>query len=63
MTQRRRAIFELVGWVLFTASAAFYTVSSLRSGDSAAIGGSVLFLVACLVFIGPLYSSLVQSDG
>ena len=63
MSPRHRAYFELAGWVLFTASAAFFTLSSFRSGDQAAIAGSVLFLIACFVFMRPLISSLVQSDG
>ncbi|MEM7424684.1 MAG: hypothetical protein AAF441_01210 [Pseudomonadota bacterium] len=63
MSARRRALFELAGWVLFTASAAFFTLSSVKSGDAPAIAGSVLFLVACFVFMRPLLSSLARSDG
>ena len=63
MCSRHRAYFELAGWVLFTASAAFFTLSSVRSGDQAAIAGSLLFLIACFVFMRPLISSLVRSDG
>ncbi|MCP5083790.1 MAG: hypothetical protein GY948_19050 [Alphaproteobacteria bacterium] len=57
MTAKAKFRFELAGWVLFTLSAAFFTLSSLKSGDLAAITGSALFFVACLVFMRPLLSS------
>ncbi len=57
MTAKAKLRFELAGWILFTLSAAFFTYSSLRAGDPAAVAGSALFLVACLVFMRPLLSS------
>ncbi len=62
MTAQVKFRFELAGWILFTLSAAFFTVSSLRSGDLAAVAGSTLFFVACLVFMRPLLSSQKCSD-
>lgn len=47
-------VLHLIGWVLFLASAISYTVSSWRSGDWPGLIGSLLFLVACLFFIGPM---------
>lgn len=44
---------ERVGWLLFIISAVFFTVSSLRSGDLLALGGSLFFLVACFFFLAP----------
>ena len=57
MTAKAKFRFELAGWILFTFSAAFFTLSSIKSGDLAAIAGSALFFVACLVFMRPLLSS------
>lgn len=57
MTAKNKFRFELAGWILFTLSAAFFTYSSLKAGDPAAVAGSALFFVACLVFMRPLLSS------
>jgi len=43
----------LIGWVFFLASSVGFTVSSYQSGDLAALAGSVLFLVGCLLFLVP----------
>ena len=52
--------FHLAGWLLFVASAVFFIASSLATGDAIGLVGSVLFLVACLVFVWPLVR---QRDG
>ncbi len=57
MPSKTKFRFELAGWILFTLSAAFFTLSSFQSGDPAAIAGSALFFVACLVFMRPLLAS------
>jgi hypothetical protein len=46
--------FQLWGWGLFIASASFFTVSSVRSGDIFSLLGSLLFLSACIVSVIPL---------
>ncbi len=51
--ERERQL-QLWGWGLFIASASFYTLSSLRSGDIPSILGSLFFLGACIVFVVPL---------
>lgn len=43
--------YQLLGWVLFVVCAVFYIGSSAKNGDTLALTGSVVFLVACLVFI------------
>jgi hypothetical protein len=48
---------HILGWVLFIFSAVGFIVSGLKSGDLAALIGSVLFLIACLVFLLPLVRS------
>ena len=42
---------EGMSWWLFLACAAFFTVGSIRAGDSLFIIGSLLFLVACVLFL------------
>ena len=43
--------YELWGWILFTLSALFFIVSSLRNGDIVGLLGGVFFLLACAVFL------------
>jgi len=45
---------HLLGWWLFLASAVFYSLSSWRAGDWISFAGSLLFIVACLLFLIPL---------
>ena len=49
----RERRWHLVGWGLFVASALFFLAASWRVGDLLAIAGSLLFLVACFVFLAP----------
>jgi hypothetical protein len=44
---------HLLGWVIFVACAGFFIASSV-GGSVLGLIGSILFLIACLVFIGPL---------
>ena len=43
--------YELCGWILFTISALFFIVSSLRNGDVVGLLGGVFFLLACAAFL------------
>ena len=45
--------YDLWGWVLFTLSALFFIVSSLRNGDIVGLLGGVFFLLACVAFLAP----------
>lgn len=54
MSARRKARFELAGWLIFIASALLFTVASARAGDALATAGSLLFLLACFAFVAPL---------
>lgn len=60
ITQNR---YQLWGWILFTASAAFYIASSYRAGDPVSLAGGLLFLVACLVFMVPLLTQMLVASG
>ncbi len=43
----------LIGWILFITSAIGFCIASV--GDFWAMFGSVFFLLACLVFLIPLF--------
>ena len=46
--------YNLWGWILFVVCAGFFIASSVRSGDGLALAASIIFLLACLLFIVPL---------
>jgi len=46
--------FQMAGWILFIVCAGFYTLSSLESGSLSSLIGSIVFLVACFIFMVPL---------
>jgi hypothetical protein len=45
---------DLLGWIVFLVSAAFFLLSGIRNGDAMGVIGSALFFVACVLFIVPL---------
>jgi len=45
---------QILGWLLFIGSALCFTVSTWQSRDITGVIGSLLFLVACFVFLWPL---------
>ena len=53
MPERERR-FQLLGWGLFIFCALLYTASSLESGNTLGLLGSLVFLIACVVFLIPL---------
>lgn len=50
---------HLAGWILFIGCAILFIASSLNNHDTLAFIGSVIFLIACIVFLVPL----VRPDG
>ena len=44
---------EQVGWGMFMVSAVFFGWSGIRSGDALVVAGSVVFGVACILFLLP----------
>jgi len=54
---------ELWSWMLFLFSAVFFVISALRSGDIAGLIGTVLFLLACIVFLLPYPTRSINSGG
>jgi hypothetical protein len=55
MTPRNEWNFTFVGWILFTVSSVFFIWSASRADDLISIIASVLFLVACLIFLVPVW--------
>ena len=45
---------QLAGWLLFIVCALFFIASSVHNRDILTFIGSVIFLVACMVFIVPV---------
>ncbi len=46
--------FHIWGWILFVICAVFYMASSIESRSMLSLAGSIVFLVACIVFMIPL---------
>lgn len=42
-----------IGWSLFLVSAVLFGWAGIRTGDGQVIGGSVVFGLACLLFLAP----------
>lgn len=54
---------HLWGWSLFIFSALFFIVASVRAGDIVSLLASLLFLVACFVFLLPYYRERRRTGG
>jgi len=55
MTPRTVWAFNFAGWVLFTLSALAFVWSTYRAGDTIGLVASIFFLIACLVFLVPVW--------
>ncbi|MBT4931894.1 MAG: cytochrome oxidase subunit III [Rhodospirillaceae bacterium] len=55
MTPRNEWRYNFTGWLLFTVSALFFIWSALEAGDRVYIIASLFFLIACLVFLVPVW--------
>lgn len=51
---RHERRFHLTGWLLFIVCAVCFIRSAMNSGDAHYLAGSIVFLLACIVFIIPL---------
>lgn len=61
MSQRER-FCHLVGWMLFIICALLFIGSAVLSGDTLYLVGSIVFFVACGVFLIPLLSGSSKRD-
>jgi len=55
--------FHLWGWSLFLICAGFFIASSLMDSNLLSLIGSLIFLVACVIFIIPLISRNQDKGG
>ena len=55
LSPRLEWLFHFAGWLLFTGSALFFVLSAVKSGDFLALVGGLLFLLACIVFLIPVW--------
>jgi uncharacterized protein YciI/uncharacterized membrane protein YtjA (UPF0391 family) len=49
------------GWILFVLCSALFIVSSIKNRDPLSLAASIIFLLACLIFMIPLVASLRPS--
>jgi hypothetical protein len=54
MNEKRDMKFQLWGWILFIICAVFFIASSINNHDFLSLAASIIFLIACGVFIIPL---------
>ncbi|MEQ8442915.1 MAG: cytochrome oxidase subunit III [Alphaproteobacteria bacterium] len=62
MTARDAWNWNFTGWILFTASAVFFTWLSFEAMDWKSILASLFFLIACLVFLVPVWRTRPPRD-
>ena len=55
MSPRTVWTFNFTGWVLFTVSALFFLWGTFKAGDVIGILASLAFLIACIVFLVPVW--------
>jgi predicted membrane channel-forming protein YqfA (hemolysin III family) len=53
----RERKFHLWGWGLFIICAVFFIAASLKDDNTLTFIGSIIFLIACIIFLFPLIFS------
>lgn len=56
----REVRYQLWGWILFIVCALFFIAASIINHDLFALSGSILFLIACVVFLIPVVQKSKQ---
>ncbi|MCF8029257.1 MAG: hypothetical protein K9K81_12895 [Desulfobacteraceae bacterium] len=46
--------YQITGWILFIVCALFFAAAGLKNCDILTFAGSMVFLIACIVFLIPL---------
>ena len=62
MTARKAWNWNFTGWILFTLSAIFFLWVSVEIVDWKSILASLFFLVACVVFLVPVWKTRPARD-
>ncbi|MEA3442160.1 MAG: cytochrome oxidase subunit III [Chloroflexota bacterium] len=52
--KNREKKFQLWGWILFLVCAVFFIASSIEDNNILSLVGSIIFFIACVVFLIPL---------
>ena len=60
--KKRERTYQLWGWTLFVMSSFAYMYSSFMAGDMVALLGSVIFFLACLIFLIPFLPTRQADD-
>jgi len=47
--------YQIDGWILFVVCAILFIASSLKNHDTLTFIGSVFFLIACIIFLIPVF--------
>jgi membrane protein YdbS with pleckstrin-like domain len=58
-SKKREVKFNLLGWILFVVCAVLFMASSIRNHDIIALAASIVFLIACVVFMIPLLRMII----
>lgn len=58
MDERREQLFHLWGWIVFIVCAFFFIATTALAGDLLGVIASLLFLLACVIFLIPLVPKL-----
>lgn len=53
---------QITGWVLFVLGALFFIASSVKNRDLLTFIGSVIFLVACVIFLIPIVRKIRRTE-
>ena len=59
MTRTTELMYHIAGWILFVICAVLFLASGIQTGDPLLIAGSVVFLLACFLFLIPLMVTLI----
>jgi len=54
--------YQIAGWILFIICAIFFIASSFKNHDTLTFIGSVFFLVACIVFLIPIFNTYKTTE-
>lgn len=58
MNERREHLFHFWGWIVFIVCAFFFIATTALAGDILGVIASLLFLIACVIFLIPLIAKL-----
>ena len=62
MMSKKELRAQLWGWILFVICGILFTYSGVRAQDTVTIAASVIFLLACLVFMIPLVKAITGDE-